>query len=124
VSKLFKLEDVVSVVTGYFMSEDIGDIYAILNYMTGDDLFTHQLPRAADACRPSLIEQHPLLAQLDFDGLELEEMRAKIEEVRPKTGNELWVSPLAEWEHKGAIRELTELVGEDRVIVLDVEGHA
>jgi len=36
-------------------------VYDILNYMTGDSLFTHQLPRASDECKPFLLEQFPQL---------------------------------------------------------------
>jgi hypothetical protein len=33
--------------------------------MTGDNLFTHQLIRAAEECAPALREQHPDLADVD-----------------------------------------------------------
>lgn len=32
--------------------------------MTGDDLFTHQLPRASRECAPDLARQHPDLAAI------------------------------------------------------------
>jgi hypothetical protein len=31
--------------------------------MTGDSLFTHQLPRASDECKPYLLKQFPELAE-------------------------------------------------------------
>jgi hypothetical protein len=40
-------------------------IYDILNWMTGDNLFTHQLPRAMDECRGPLLAQHPDLAAVE-----------------------------------------------------------
>jgi hypothetical protein len=39
----------------------IGDLYELLNWLTGDELYTHQLGRAADVCGPWLVEQHPVL---------------------------------------------------------------
>jgi len=68
----FHLGDILSITTGRVVSPDrIGGIYNILNFMTGDDLFTHQLPRASDECRPALLAQHPDLAAVeppaDFD---------------------------------------------------------
>ena len=39
-------------------------LYDILNWMTGDNLFTHQLPRACRECAPRLLEQHPGLAEV------------------------------------------------------------
>jgi hypothetical protein len=41
----------------------MGDVYAVLNYMTGDDLYTHQLPRAARWVRPIIEEQHPWIVE-------------------------------------------------------------
>ncbi len=58
----FPLGDVLTITTGRLVStRGIGAVYDILNYMTGDDLSTQQLPRAADECRPHLIAQHPQL---------------------------------------------------------------
>jgi hypothetical protein len=36
-------------------------IYEILNFLTGDNLFTHQLPRAMRECEPWLKTQFPYL---------------------------------------------------------------
>ena len=36
-------------------------VYDILNHLTGDSLFTHQLPRAAGECRPWLVRWFPEL---------------------------------------------------------------
>jgi hypothetical protein len=71
----FALGDVLSITTDCLVSRDhIGGVYRILNYMTGDNLFTHQLPRAAEECKPALLAQHPRLAEVetpeDFGGAE------------------------------------------------------
>lgn len=64
--KEFHLGDILSVTTGFLMPPNgMGGIYDILNYMTGDDLFTHALPRAADECKPYLLEQMPFLSKID-----------------------------------------------------------
>lgn len=61
-SESFPLGDVLSVTTGCLVSRDhIGGVYRVLNFMTGDNLFTHQLPRASEEARPSIIAQHPWL---------------------------------------------------------------
>lgn len=41
----------------------IGDVYAALNALTGDDLYTHQLPRAAEWVQPHLARVLPWAAQ-------------------------------------------------------------
>ncbi len=66
--KEFHLGDVLSITTYHLVSpRHIGGVYDILNFMTGDNLFTHQLPRAGDECRPYLIEQFPQLATPEMD---------------------------------------------------------
>lgn len=62
----FVLGDVLSVITGKLLSPSGMDgIYAILNYMTGETLFTHQLPRAMEACAPVLKSAFPALAEVN-----------------------------------------------------------
>jgi hypothetical protein len=68
--KKFHLSDVLSVTTGNLLSiEGMGGVYKILNYMTGSDLFTHQLPRASTTCKAYLISQYPLLKDVDISML-------------------------------------------------------
>ena len=43
---VYDLGTVLSVTTGTLLTK-IGNVYKILNYMTGDNLFTHQLPRVS-----------------------------------------------------------------------------
>src|SRR5688500_3274407 len=74
-SARFPLGEVLSITTGRLVGrEAIGGVYRILDYMTGESLFTHQLPRAAEECRPALLAQHPQLKDVevpdDFDGFE------------------------------------------------------
>jgi len=60
--KRFHISDVLSVTTGRLVSyRHMDGVYAILNFLTGDNLFTHQLPRAMDECRPWLRTQFPKL---------------------------------------------------------------
>ncbi|MBE5453474.1 hypothetical protein E3G52_000338 [Mycobacteroides abscessus] len=63
-TRMFGLGAIVTVITGRMLAADIGDIYKLLNFMTGDNLFTHQLPRASAECTPILLEQHPQLADI------------------------------------------------------------
>ena len=60
--KQFHISDVLSVTTGRLVSSrHIDGIYEILNFLTGDELFTHQLPRAMRECEPWLRMQFPQL---------------------------------------------------------------
>ena len=67
-TKKFHLGDVLSITTGRLVSpRHIDGVYDILNFMTGDNLFTHQLPRASDECKPYLVAQFPQLAADKMD---------------------------------------------------------
>jgi hypothetical protein len=62
----FELGDVLSVTSGRLVARrHIGALYDLLGFMTGDTLFTHQLPGASDACAPELLRQHPWLAGIE-----------------------------------------------------------
>jgi len=70
--RAFHLGDVLTITTGALVSpRHMDGVYDILNWMTGDSLFTHQLPRAMDECQGPLLAQHPDLAAIvlpDFGG--------------------------------------------------------
>jgi hypothetical protein len=66
-TKQFHIGDVLSITTGALVSHDhMGGIYSILDWMTGETLFTHQLPRALEAAQPVLKEAFPTLAEIEF----------------------------------------------------------
>ena len=58
--KAFGLGALLSVTTGRLLCE-IGDLYEILNHLTGDNLFTHVLPRAMRFAAPRLAIVFPEL---------------------------------------------------------------
>lgn len=60
--KTFHISDLLSVTTGRLVSSrHMTGVYEILNFLTGDNLFTHQLPRANRGCEPWLQAQFPQL---------------------------------------------------------------
>ncbi|WP_315069326.1 hypothetical protein [uncultured Clostridium sp.] len=66
--KKYHLSDILSVTTGKLVStRHMGGIYDILNYMTGANLKTEQLPRASEECKPCLLEQLPQLEDVTGD---------------------------------------------------------
>jgi hypothetical protein len=68
-TRTFHLGDILSVTTGRLVSpRHMDGIYDILGWMTGDNLFTHQLPRAMDECQGPLLAQHPDLAAVTVPG--------------------------------------------------------
>ena len=110
--KKFHIGDILSITTEHLVSpRHMDGVYDILNFMTGDDLFTFQLPRAGDICRPYLLEQHPQLKDIDASMANEENWKSWIEEQIAKYGEFLVVEPLPEgvYQHKDPIEEAKEI---------------
>lgn len=119
--KLFHLGDILSITTGVLVSKRlIGGVYDILNFMTADNLFTHQLPRAADECRPALLEQLPQLATVTGEDITPENFQAWLEDRCAEFGEELLVKPLPEHAHEfiDPMSELAEKVHPDKIVAI------
>lgn len=76
-SKRFHIGDILSITTGRLLSpRGMEAVYEILDFMTDDSLFTHQLPRVSDECKPYLLQQLP-----DFDSPEMQSEVRRLDEV-------------------------------------------
>jgi hypothetical protein len=53
-------------ITGEALMCDIGEVYQLLGWMTGESLMTHQLPRASRECEGFLRETFPDLAATEI----------------------------------------------------------
>lgn len=122
--RTFDLGDVLSVTTGKLVSPTkIRGVYEILNYMTGDNLFTHQLPRASRECEPELLRQHPQLRNVDSSGVhDPATAKAFLAEQKKRFGERLSVLPLPLGEHLtiDPLQELSAMVGEEKIVVVEV----
>lgn len=125
-TKSFPIAAVMSTVTGILVSEDgIGCVYEVLNWMTGESVYTHQIPRISHEARPVMLALYP-------------DMQAAIDEAEQVNGQN-WREWLATWERRyGAeiavpimniaeheridpLSELAEKVSPDRIITIGVE---
>lgn len=122
----FDLGDILSITTDRLVSpRHIDGVYDILNFMTGDNLFTHQLPRAQDECRPRLLEQHPALALVDASEVTPDNWREWLAAQKVRLGETLSVQALASADHT-RIHPLDEpnlnkLMAEGRVVVVETD---
>lgn len=118
-SRTFPLADVLSVTTEKLLSRRHMDgIYDILSYMTGQSLFTHQLPDACVKAKPALLAQHPQLANVcPPDGLDQPDLLAWLTDAEREYGEALEVRPLTDWEHRDPIEDACDKVGADKVWV-------
>lgn len=109
-SRTFALADVLSALTGTLCG-DVAGVYAVLNFLTGETLYTHQLPRAGRVAAPFIAAQHPDLAALDWSGVNPDTVRAwlatQIQAFGPT--RELTPMPAGAYEAQHPIAELIQM---------------
>lgn len=144
-TKNFPLRDILSVTTGRLLTKPkgprdngISNLYAVLGWITGDELFTHQLPRAGDAAKPYLLSCFPELGaatgalnRLDkylanskvgghspADAINewLKDLRSAFPELRETYD----VAPMPEgWTTIDPMIELESMVGKKKIVVVE-----
>ena len=111
--RTFRASDILTVTTGYFLSDDPNDefgiLYNLLNYLTGDNLYTHQLGRVADECAPYLRDQFKWAAEFDDIDISPSNYLEISKMANDKYGRELSVHPIPMDDHD-VIDPLTELL--------------
>lgn len=146
-TRTFPLRVVLTVTTGRLLTEPrgpqdngISDLYEILNWITGDELFTHQLPRAERAAMPWLLKCFPELvpACASLDSLDRwlnsdqtggqEAIKMWLTELRmmfPEIKDSYEVAPMPEgWTHIDAMIELETMVSDpSKIIKIEVRNE-
>jgi hypothetical protein len=123
-SKQFHLGDVLSITDGRLMSpRHMDGIYDILNFMTGDSLFTHQLPRAMKECQPYLLKQHPQLAGIEIGPITPDTFKSVLESLCAEYGEYLMVDALPKHAHEfiDPESELAETIHPSKIIKVQVD---
>lgn len=111
----FSTLTIVSVISGKALGK-IDELYQILDFMTGDAVFTHQIPRAMKTCRPDLQKRFPdLAAAVDPEKITKETAAAISAKIVEQFGMELDVAPLpaGAWQPKDPIEELLNMQMKD-----------
>ena len=121
-SRMFDLGDILSITGERLVSPTgIDGVYKILSFMTGHNLFTHQLPGAGRDCKPVLLNQHPQLRDVDDSGVNAENWKAWLVKQKEQFGDELLVDSLLIQPPHKPLQELVDMVGLERVIVVGVD---
>lgn len=128
-SREFELGDLLSVATGILVARrHVDALYDLMGFMTGDVLFTHQLPRAMDACAPELIRQHPWLTDVeipDWSNIPRDQVKGAVftwlDEVEAAHGRLHHVRAACPgWQSKDPIAELDQMAGTRPVHVVRI----
>lgn len=119
----FHIGDILSVTTGKLVSlRHVDGIYDLLNWMTGESVFTHQIPRISREARPVIIAFHPQLQQASDEANEVngDNWRSWLDTWIARYGETLPIPKMtiAEHERIDAISELGEYFHPDNIIVV------
>lgn len=124
-TKDFHISDILSITTGRLVStRHINGVYDILGWMTGENLFTHQIPRVSREAEPVLLAAHPQLATVDKDAeINPDNLSEWIAARISEFGETLPVPKLNADQHERIepFSELAEIVHPDRIIVVSGE---
>ena len=146
-TKTFSLRTILTVTTGRLLTKGkterdngIGDLYEILGWMSGEKgLFTHQLPRVGEECKPWLLKWFPKLAvygvQSSLDSLDkwlnsckksgdygvgIDMWLTEMKMMFPDVKDEYEVGKIPEENHKqiNPMEELVAMVGDKQIITV------
>jgi hypothetical protein len=124
-TKDFPIGAVLSVVTGRLLC-DIGGVYDVLNFMSGESLFTHQLPRVGEEAEPVILAMHPRLAAAkdEAEQVNRDNWRDWLATWTDRYGETIAVPRMTIGEHEriDAMSGLAEMVHPDRIIVVVATG--
>jgi ornithine cyclodeaminase/alanine dehydrogenase-like protein (mu-crystallin family) len=97
-------------------------VYEILNHLTGDSIYTHQIPRVVRECKPVLLKQFPQLAEIDASAVTPENCAAFMNDLSQRYPAQYEVEPMPPGEHYeiDPVSELAELVHPSKIIVVKV----
>lgn len=106
----FSTLTIISISTGKKLGK-IEDAYKIIDFMTGDAIFTHQIPRAGRICGEELRRQFPEIAEITPDQITPENAENISGKIVARFGFELDVAPLppGKWQPRDPIEELLEM---------------
>ncbi len=118
--KMFSLGQILSV-TGDRLLCTMDGLYEILDYLTRDSNFTHQLPRVKNECKPYILKRYPELFAFDDSKITCENWSKILEVAETKYGQMLPLTPMPKGEHLhiDPVEELGAMIGDEKVIVVE-----
>lgn len=94
-TRRFDLGDILSVTGSHLVSpRGMEGVHDILGFMTGRQLYTHQLPRAFEVCERALLARYPQLATVDESECTPSTWRAWLSGQKDRLGDTLEVEAL------------------------------
>lgn len=120
-AKAFPTADVLGIVTDRLLG-DIGGIYKVLSWMSGEDVYTHQIPRICREAEPIILAMHPELAHAvqEAEQVTPENFRGWLTKWAARYGGTITVPRLTTEQHEriDPLSELCEMVPPDHVAAI------
>lgn len=120
-TKAFPTADVLSTITGRLMGE-MGGVYEVCNWMTGENVFTHQLPRICREAVPVVISFRPDLAKAVEEAQQVnpENYRDWLVTWITRYGETINVPRFTAEEHEriDPLSELIEMVPPEKIVIV------
>lgn len=120
-TKDFPLADVLGTITGRLLGK-IDGIYQVSEFMCGEPIWTHQLPRVGLEICPVVLRQHPQLTPVlaEAEDVTPDNWREKLADWIARFGEAISLSPMAPDDHQSIdpLSELAEVVNPDRIVAV------
>ncbi len=103
----FHIGDILSVTTGKLLSpKRMEGVYEILDFLTGEGLYTHELPHASKFMTPYVLKQLPQLAEEDGKEVNPESFESCLKKYVKKYGEYLELKSCSGvWEDRDAMKD-------------------
>jgi hypothetical protein len=100
-TKAFPTADVIGAITGVLLAK-IDGIYEVSQFMCGEPVWTHQLPRVGREIQPVVLRQHPHLAPLIEEAKEVnpDNYQEKLAGWVDRFGDTITLSPMGADDHE------------------------
>lgn len=121
-TKDFHIGDILSITTSRLVStRHMDGIYDILNWMTDENLFTHQIPRVRQEAKPVILAAHPQLVEITGDDVTPENWQVWLAEKIARFGETLPIPKMSADQHEriDAMTEAAEFFPPDKIIVVE-----
>lgn len=109
--RYFDLGAILNITTGRLFT-NMDDIYEILNFLTQENLYTHQLTRVADEAESYILTLYPELKGVGKDVKinNFDEAKAFVDEQKKIFGDKLPLSPMRTYTHISPVKEAFDLI--------------
>jgi hypothetical protein len=115
--RTFDLAEFISASTGYLVS-DMSSVYEVLNFVSGDELYTHQLPRVSEEFRDVFFKEHPEYAPIleESKTVTTENWEEKLADWKARFGETITLTPMEKGQHeyKNPTIEMLEMMGNNK----------